>query len=285
MSTFIPQYPYTGPLKAVVLDWAGTAVDYGCMGPADVFVRVFAAFDILVTTAEARQFMGLEKQEHIRRMCQLPSVAEQWQTQYSRRPDENDVARLYGKTEPMMVASLVDHADPIPGLLPFVEAMRARNIKIGSCTGYTAPMMEVLVPEAARHGYAPDCAVCASDVPAGRPWPWMCYQNAIQLQVHPFEAMVKIGDTLSDVAEGRNAGMWTVGLTRSGNELGLTEAQADALPREELAQRLSAIEARMQEAGAHYVVDGIWDCLAVVEDISRRLAKGEHPNGPCLEHR
>jgi len=281
MSAFIPQYPYTGPLKAVVLDWAGTAVDYGCMGPADVFVRVFEAFGITVTTAEARQFMGLEKQEHIRRMCRLPGVAEQWKQKHGRWPDENDVTRLYGKTEPMMVASIVSHADPIPGLLPFVEAMHARNIKIGSCTGYTSPMMDVLVPEAARRGYTPDCTVCASDVPAGRPFPWMCYQNAIQLQVHPFESMVKIGDTISDIAEGRNAGMWTVGLTRSGNELGLTEVQTDALPPEDLEQRLSAIEARMREAGAHYVADGIWDCPRVVDDISRRLENGEHPNGAC----
>jgi phosphonoacetaldehyde hydrolase len=242
-------------------------------------VRVFEAFGIAATTAEARQFMGLEKKEHIRSMCKLPKIAEQWKAQYGRVPNEDDVDRLYGKTEPMMVASIVSHADPITGLLPFVEAVHARDIKIGSCTGYTAPMMDVLVPAAAQRGYRPDCTVCASDVPAGRPFPWMCYQNAIQLQVHPFESMVKIGDTISDIAEGRNAGMWTVGLTRSGNELGLTEAQADALPREELDQRLSAIEARMRDAGAHYVVEGIWDCLDVVDDMNRRLKKGAHPNG------
>jgi len=284
MSAFNPQFPYTGPLKAVVLDWAGTAVDYGCMGPADVFVRVFDTFGITVTAVEARQFMGLEKKEHIRRMCKLPGVAEQWEEKHGRLPDENDVECLYGETEPMMVASIVSHADPIPGLLPFVDAMHARGIKIGACTGYTAPMMAMLVPEAAQRGYRPDCTVCASDVPAGRPLPWMCYQNAIQLQVHPFESMVKIGDTISDIAEGRNAGMWTVGLTRSGNELGLTEAQAAALPPEELEERLSAIDARMRDAGAHYVVEGIWDCQDVVDDITRRLANGEHPNGLCLEH-
>jgi phosphonoacetaldehyde hydrolase len=281
MSSFIPQFFSTEPLKAVVLDWAGTAVDYGCMGPADVFVRVFAAFDIAVTMAEAMQFMGLEKKEHIRRMCKLPGVAQQWKEKHGRLPDERDVARFYGKTEPMMMTSIVSHADPIPGLLQFVDAMHARNIKIGSCTDYTAPMMDVLVPEAAKRGYTPDCTVCASDVPAGRPFPWMCYQNAFRLQIYSVESMVKIGDTLSDIAEGRNAGMWTVGLTRSGNELGLTEAQANALPREELEQRLSTIEARMQDAGAHYVVEGIWDCLDVIDDISRRLENGDHPNGSC----
>jgi phosphonoacetaldehyde hydrolase len=269
--------PYTGPVQAVVLDWAGTAVDYGCMGPAAVFVRVFERFDIEVTTSQARQFMGLEKKEHIRQMCRLSDVASQWQQKHGRLPDENDVAQLYEQTEPMMVTAVADHAEPITGLLAFVEAMRLREIKIGSCTGYTAPMIEVLAAEAAKMGYAPDCVVCSSDVPAGRPYPWMCYQNAIQLQVYPFEAMVKIGDTISDVEEGRNAGMWTIGLTQSGNELGLPEDQVKALSPAELDQRLASIENRFREAGAHYVVNGIWDCLNVVDDIGRRLKNGDHP--------
>jgi phosphonoacetaldehyde hydrolase len=278
MTATISRAPHTGPVRAVVLDWAGTAVDYGCMGPADVFVKVFEIFGIAATVAEARQFMGLEKKEHIRRMCRLPRIAEQWAQLYGQPPDETDVAKLYEQTEPMMVAAIGDHAAPIQGLLPFVDAMRSRNIKIGSCTGYTAPMMAVLVPEAARRGYAPDGVVCSSDVPAGRPFPWMCYQNAILLQVYPFASMIKIGDTVSDIEEGRNAGMWTVGLTQSGNELGLSEEQVQAMPPDELNRRLAAIETRFRDAGAHYVVKGIWACLDVVDEIGARLGKGERPD-------
>jgi phosphonoacetaldehyde hydrolase len=277
MPAFIPASPYSGPVQAVVLDWAGTAVDYGCMGPAAVFVCVFARFDIEVSVSQARQFMGLEKKEHIRRMCRLPDVARQWQQKVGHLPDENDVTRLYEQTEPMMVAAIADHAELISGLLPFVEAMRLRDIKIGSCTGYTTPMMKVLTAEAAKMNYTPDCVVCSSDVPAGRPFPWMLYQNAIQLQVYPFEAMIKIGDTVSDIQEGRNAGMWTIGLAQSGNELGLAEDQVKALAPKDLDRRLNAIEKRFREAGADYVVKGIWECLEVVKDIDLRLKKGEHP--------
>jgi len=277
MSVSMPRLSYTGPVQAVVLDWAGTAVDYGCMGPADVFVKVFDTFGIDVTSVEARQFMGLEKKAHIRSMCRLPGISEQWENKYGKQPDETDVTKRYEKTEPMMVAAIKDHADPIDGLLPFVDAMRARDIKIGACTGYTAPMMTVLIPKAAKLGYAPDCAVCSSDVPGGRPFPWMCYQNAIQLQVYPLEAMIKIGDTVSDIEEGRNAGMWTVGLIQSGNELGLAEDQVHAMPDAELNQRLAAIESRFRDAGAHYVVKGIWECLGAVDEIGCRLANGEHP--------
>ncbi|MFN8371304.1 MAG: hypothetical protein U0694_00280 [Anaerolineae bacterium] len=34
--------PYTGSLQAVIFDWAGTTVDYGCFAPVAVFIEVFA---------------------------------------------------------------------------------------------------------------------------------------------------------------------------------------------------------------------------------------------------
>jgi phosphonoacetaldehyde hydrolase len=277
MTASIPYSPYSGPVQAVILDWAGTAVDYGCMGPAAVFVNVFEKFNIRVGVADARQFMGLEKKEHVRRMFRLPEVISQWREKYNRLPDEDDVNLVYAQTESLMVTTIANHADPIQGLLPFVEELRRRGIKIGSCTGYTASMMEVLVFESAKRGYTPDCIICSSDVPAGRPYPWMCYQNAIGLQVYPLEAIIKIGDTISDVQEGLNAGMWTIGLTQSGNELGLPQDFVEGLPPDDLDQRLAVIEARYHKAGAHYVVRGIWECLPIVDEIARRLANGEHP--------
>jgi phosphonoacetaldehyde hydrolase len=150
-------------------------------------------------------------------------------------------------------------------------------MKIGSTTGYTREMMEVLVPEARKKGYEPDAWVAASDVPAGRPYPWMCYQNAIKLQVFPLEAYVKIGDTLVDIEEGLNASMWTIGLALSGNEMGMNQAEAAAQSPEALASRRKQISARMNQAGAHYVVDGIWDCVLIIHEINYRLSRGERP--------
>jgi phosphonoacetaldehyde hydrolase len=105
----------------------------------------------------------------------------------------------------------------------------------------------------------------------------MCYQNAIQLQVHPLEAMVKVGDTLPDIEEGLNAGMWTVGLALTGNLMGLTEAQVAAMPGETIQARRQTIVTQLNQAGAHYVIDGIGDLPAIVEEIEVRLSKGERP--------
>jgi phosphonoacetaldehyde hydrolase len=138
-------------------------------------------------------------------------------------------------------------------------------------------MMAALVPAARDRGYAPDAVVCASDVPAGRPYPWMCFLNAIRLQVYPLEAVVKIGDTISDVEAGLNAGMWTVGLTQSGNELGISEQEASQLSARELMAKTDLIADRYRDAGAHYVAAGIWEVLPVIDHINDRLARGEKP--------
>ncbi|MBF0243187.1 MAG: phosphonoacetaldehyde hydrolase [Desulfamplus sp.] len=264
-------------VKAVVLDWAGTAVDYGCIGPVAVFIESFKKHGVEVTAAEARMFMGLMKRDHIRSMCNLPSVKKQWIERYGKEPDENDVDAIYKDTEPMMVSAVAGYSDLIYGLLDFVDGLRKKDIKIGSSTGYTGSMMEVLAQQASKKGYVPDSIVCSTDVPAGRPYPWMCYMNAINLNVYPMWCMVKIGDTISDIEEGLNAGMWTVGLTKSGNELGLTENEVTKLNSVELENRLNEIKQRFINAGAHYIVEGIWDCMPIIELINSRIFSGEIP--------
>jgi len=277
MDIFIRTTHYRGPVRGVILDWAGTAVDYGCIGPVAVFMEVFKRRGVKVTTEEARAPMGLMKKDHVRSMCQAESVATNWQKVHGREPDESDVEAMYADVEPLLVSTVARYADPIPGLSKTVAAFRKDGIRIGSTTGYTAPMMAVLTPEAKRRGYVPDSVVCPSDVPAGRPYPWMCYQNAINLQVYPLEAMVKIGDTVSDIHEGLNAGMWTIGVTKTGNELGMTEGEVAALSPIDLRRRLDIIEDRLRKAGAHYMAESVEQCPPLIEAINLRLARGERP--------
>ena len=105
----------------------------------------------------------------------------------------------------------------------------------------------------------------------------MCLKNAENLGVYPMEAIVKIGDTLPDIHEGLNAGMWTVGLAKTGNEIGLNAEEIEALDPDELERRLDRARSRMTQAGAHYVVDGIGDCDRIIDHINARLARGERP--------
>ncbi len=287
-STNLP--PDGHPVQAVILDWAGTAVDHGCLGPLAPFVDAFAEFDVAITATEARGPMGLPKRDHVVQIFELPAVQERWRERHGRQPTTADIDAVYARTEPLMIENAPAYSEPIPGCVEFAQAVRERGIALGSTTGYTRAIMDVVAPVAARHGYAPDCIVTPEDVEKiGRPAPFMCYENARRLGRYPLHAMIKIGDTLSDVQEGRSAGMWTIAVTHTGNELGLSlqeymqrmkgnSAQAtNAGGDPELAQHLAAIERRFREGGADYVVASVADATPLLDTIGERIRAGESP--------
>ena len=274
---FTYQRTYRGPLKGVILDWAGTTMDYGCFAPAVVFIEVYKRKGIDITIEQAREPMGAHKRVHIQKISQMEAVAKKWEEKYGRRPTEADVDEMFADFVPLQLECLANYADLIPGCLEALEDFRKRGLKTGSSTGYMREMVDLLLEDAAKRGYVPDSAVAATDVPAGRPEPWMCLQNAMNLGIYPMEAIVKVGDTVPDILEGLNAGMWAIGLALTGNEMGLTEAEIEALEPDVRARRLERAYTRLAQAGAHYVVDGIGDVPPILDEINARLARGERP--------
>lgn len=55
-------------IEAVIFDWVGTTVDFGCFAPVQVFVQIFEQAGVPVTIEEARKPMGMLKIDHIRTM-------------------------------------------------------------------------------------------------------------------------------------------------------------------------------------------------------------------------
>ncbi len=264
-------------LRAVVLDWAGTIVDFGSRAPVSALECVFAAAGVPVTVAEVRASMGLAKKAHIRSILGIPRVREAWVLKHGGPPSEAAVEQLYAEFIPNQIRVLANYSQLIPGAAEAIARMRSRGLKIGTTTGYNRAMLDYLLDRAAAQGFVPDSAVCPDDVRAGRPLPWMCYLTAIRLEAHPLDAFVKIGDTPADVEEGRNAGMWTIGVTRTGNEAGVTEeewAQLSVVNREGL---LNSTRRRLEQAGAHYTAPSVAECDSILDAIDARLAMGARP--------
>ena len=132
-------------------------------------------------------------------------------------------------------------------------------------------------PAATRQGYRPDVSVAADEVPVGRPYPWMCLRAAEVLDVFPPASFVKVGDTVPDIEEGLNAGMWTIGLSMTGNEMGLPESQLLAAKSTDLAKKKALAVDKLRSAGAHYVVDSIRDVVRILDRINEHLWGGLKP--------
>jgi phosphonoacetaldehyde hydrolase len=275
--TFTYQRRYRGKLKAAIFDWAGTIVDFGSLAPAAVFVEVFKRQDVPLTIDEARGPMGMHKRTHIALLTELESVRAGWKNKHGRLPTEADIDRLYADFIPLQLKCLSDFSDLIPGTKETVAMLRKRGLKIGTTTGYNGEMVAINEKDAKKQGLVPDCVVSASDVPVGRPSPFMAQIAMVRLGVYPVEACVKIDDTRPGIDEGLNAGMWTIGAAVSGNEVGLSLKDWKKLPKAEQQARREAAGTRMYQAGAHYVVDSVADLLPCIDDIEARLARGERP--------
>ncbi len=264
-------------IKAVIFDWAGTLVDFGSRAPMGAFVETFAEFGVELTVPEARGPMGMAKRPHIAALCALPRVRAAWATRHGHPPGEAEIDALYGRFVPKNVAVAAAHADAIPGAAETLAALRANGVKIGSSTGYTREIMAVILPLARAQGIAPDSLVCTGDTPDGRPSPLMFWRGLIDLNVWPAWRAVKVDDTEVGVAEGVNAGAWSVGVAVSGNAFGASPEEIAAMPAAEFAGRRTAAYAALTAAGAHGVVDTVADLSAALAEIELRLARGGRP--------
>jgi phosphonoacetaldehyde hydrolase len=264
-------------VRLVVLDWAGTAVDHGSFAPVVPFMEAFARFGVAISQTEARGPMGLPKRDHIAALLQLPAVAERWRAAHGREGTDADVDHLYAAFIPLQLEVIGNFAEPTPGLLDAVAELRQQGVKIGGTTGYFREAADRAAAAACRQGYSPDATLCPDNVRAGRPAPWMIYRLMELLDVYPPAAVVKVGDTVPDIQEGRNAGVWSVGVTHTGSEVGCTAAELVAMPEPERAERVRIAGRKLLEAGAHEIIPSAADVPKLLNELARRIALGARP--------
>jgi len=254
-------------IKAIILDWAGTTVDFGSRAPTQIFLEIFQRRGLEITIAEARGPMGRAKHEHIEMVASLPRVTEAWRELYGQPPTDDDFLSMYEDFLPLQKEILAEGSNVIPGISEAMRELRGMGLKIGSSTGYTRELMDVVVPLASAQGYEPDAVVCADEVTAGRPAPWMNLRNAELLNVYPLNSILVVDDTVVGIEAGFHAGMKTVGVTMTGNELGLSLEEVQQMSPEELHARLQLIEQRFLNAGADYVVSSVVELPELVRSM------------------
>ena len=103
----------------------------------------------------------------------------------------------------------------------------------------------------------------------------MIYQNMLILGEEDTDCVVKIGDTISDIKEGRNAKVWTVGILKGSSELGLSLEEVNSLPENELKEKMEKTASKMLSAGAHFVIEDISKVPYIIDIINKKLINGE----------
>ena len=276
---FVYERSYRGKVKALVLDWSGTVADAYVLAPAVVFFEVFKKHGVDISMFEARGPMGLRKDLHIKALTETPEIRHRWKEIKGKDPDQGDVDDMFDDFVPMQLECLRQYTDLLPGVAEVVQRLQKQGIKIGSTTGFVRSMVDILEEDSKKQGYVPDASVAGDEVEHGaRPKPFMVYKNLDMMDVHPIQSVIKVDDTVSGIGEALEAGCWGVGVSLYSNYMDIDSlAHAESLSDEEMARRLDHTNEILQKAGAHYVIDSMVDIEPVIEDVNRRLARGERP--------
>lgn len=255
-------------IQLVIFDWAGTTVDFGSCAPAKAFQQLFASHGIELTTATARGPMGTHKRDHLTALLSQPEVADAWQQRYQRSWTEQDIDTLYDQFTDHQLAAIAESTILVPDLLPTVAAVERMGAQIGTTTGYFHQAAQMVRELAAAQGYRPKINVCADEVSAGRPAPWMIYRAMEQAAVYPPHRVIHVGDTVADIQSGIAAGCWSIGVCDSSNETGLSPTEWSQLDTSAKRKRTEETAIRFQQAGCHAAIASIGHLPALLQWIA-----------------
>ncbi len=213
-------------------------------------------------------------------MLQLERIQAAWTAQYGGRPTERDIDMLYAGFEPLLLATLRDFTQPLPGVVDTVKALRDQGLKIGSTTGYTDAMMKYVAAGAKENGYEPDFWVTPDSTRSlGRPYPYMIYRNMEALTLSAPCRVVKIGDTIADIQEGRQAGVWSAGVIVGSSRMGLTQAEYENLSEPARLEVIQTVNQAFLDAGADFTLLTIRELPQLLETVNELLQQGARPSG------
>lgn len=196
-------------IKAVVFDMAGTTIDEGNV----VYQSVLNALQLFGFEFSLEQVMlevgGMSKREGIEKLLA---------DYYPDRHDDKLIAKIFnafmdGLEERYRTdASIVE----MSGASDLFAWLKSEGIKVALNTGYSRSTVDILMNKMCwRKRGLIDFSVASDEVEKGRPQPLMIQEIVSEFHIAPAN-VVKVGDTLSDIKEGHNAGCAAVvGITSS----------------------------------------------------------------------
>lgn len=216
--------------KALIFDMAGTIVrENGVV--YKTLHETLNMFDISVSKKEINDMAGAHKHEVITHFFndRYPYKSnDTGKTNINKNINriiiekfENNLKFNYRRPDSL---ALID-----PTLKDHLANLRLNGYKIALNTGYSRDLQETIINKLELHDFI-DTYVSSEDVTLGRPEPFMIYQIMSQLNIKDATSVIKVGDTINDILEGKNANCRTIGvLTGANNKTELLNAGANVI--------------------------------------------------------
>ncbi len=190
-------------IQLVAFDMAGTTIDdHGSVYRA--LSRAVEETGATFADADLQQWMGTDKVQAITALMELGGVA----------PEPATVAAAFDRFRVILAESYRDEPPvAIDGVIEALRTLRSRGVRVALTTGFSddvaAPLLEAL---GWRVGELLDAVVTTSDVPEGRPAPYLIHRAMERTGVIDVRRVLAAGDTIVDVRAARNAGAIAVGV-------------------------------------------------------------------------
>jgi phosphonatase-like hydrolase len=199
--------------ELVVFDLAGTTIqENGTVIKS--LVDSFTKNGYPISGEAVQRWRGLRKRDAIRILLEEnhPDLS----------ADKNElINQIHDGFTLNMLESYEINANTIaaPHALEVFEWLRSNHIQVALNTGFTRLITNVLLNKLGwRTGKMIDQVISSDEVPLGRPHLDMILALMKKLGIRNSKAVVKIGDTIADVQEGRNAGCGIVIAITTGSE-------------------------------------------------------------------
>jgi phosphonatase-like hydrolase len=192
-------------IKMVVFDMAGTTVNEGNV----VYKTLRQAINergYNVTLGEVlEKGAGREKLQAVKSVLNLNEA------------DDNETANEIYKNFVELLGKAYDVYDILPqeNALEVFHALKQKQILVVLNTGYNAATAQSLIDKIGwKIGEDYDSLVTADDVEKNRPHPDMILLAMSQAGIESANEVAKVGDSIIDIMEGKNAGCsFTIGIT------------------------------------------------------------------------
>ena len=191
-------------LKMIVFDMAGTTVDEQNVVYKTLHRAIREAGFELSLDDVLRQGAGKEKMQAIFDILQ------------DKHLEKSELQVIYNKFL-LLLDEAYQHLEvvPQPGAVEIFYYLKAQNIKVVLNTGYNQQTADQLLAKLNwKVGVEIDGLITASQVRANRPQPDMILLAMEQMGITNCDVVAKVGDSIIDIEEGKNAGCaLSIGIT------------------------------------------------------------------------
>lgn len=185
-------------LKLFVCDVAGTTVRDDDDAVARCVCEALAAAGVQHALTAVNPLMGMPKPLAIRELLRSGRGT---------ASSEAEVAEVHADFRRRMIEHYrtSPNVQPMPGADALFDALRERDIRITLDTGFDRPILDAILDRLDWHDTLDD-TIASDEVANGRPQPDMIHALMKRTGVSDAALVGKVGDSVSDLEEGLNAG-------------------------------------------------------------------------------